>query len=153
MIDQLAGSSLFGNLEHFTIVEISKLCTKLELTAGDALISENDGESFDLYILCDGNVEIVSNHTPKLSSEVALSKRDIEIFGEIGWLLKAKRTATVRCVGDVDVIRIDGDKFMKYLESHPEVGFQVMRNISTLISKRLWQSNGLLKQILWNYKI
>jgi len=153
MIDQLANSSLFGNLGHFSIVEISKICAKLELVDGDTLISENDGESFDLYILCDGNVEIVSNHTPKLSSEVALSKRDIEIFGEIGWLLKARRTATVRCIGDVDVIRINGDELMKYLETHPDVGFQVMRNISTLISKRLWQSNGLLKQILWNINI
>jgi len=155
MIDDLANSSLFENLEHFTIVEISKLCIRLELVAGDVLISENDNDeaSFDLYILCSGNVEIVSNHSPVASGEVALSKRDTEIFGEIGWLLRKKRTATVRCIGDVEAIRINGDEFMQFLEQRPEVGFQVMRNIAYLITKRLSQTNSLLKQILWNINI
>ena len=153
MIEQLAGSSLFGNLEHFTIVEISRFCTRLELVAGDVLISENDGAGFDLYILCDGNVEIVSNHGPASSGEVVLSKRDNDLFGEIGWLLKKKRTATVRCIGDVEAIRIDGENFMQFLENHPDVGFHVMRNMSVLITNRLSETNNLLKQILWNINI
>ena len=74
----------------------------------------------------------------------------IEIFGEIGWLLRGKRTATVRCIGDVEAIRINGDMFMQFLEQRPDVGFQVMRNITLLITKRLSQTNSLLKQILWN---
>ena len=150
MIDQLASSSLFGNLGHFSIVEISKICTKLELIDGDTLISENDLENFDLYILCAGNVEIVSRHKPTITGEVVLSKRDTELFGEIGWLLRKKRTATVRCIGEVDAIRINGDLFMTLLEQHPDMGFQVMRNLSTLITRRMSQASGLLKQILWN---
>ena len=153
MIDALADSSICENLDHFAIEEIAKFCTKLELVVGDNLISEYDGASFDLYILCEGNVEIVSNHGNASSGEVALSKRDTDLFGEIGWLHRKNRTATVRCIGDVEAIRINGDKFMQYLEQHPQVGFQVMRNIALLITRRLSQTDSLLKQILWNINI
>ena len=153
VIDELADSSICENLDHFTIDEIAKFCIKLELVAGDSLISEYDGACFDLYILCAGNVEIVSNHSTASSGEVVLSKRDTDLFGEIGWLHRKNRTATVRCIGDVEAIRINGDKFMRYLEQRPEVGFQVMRNIAHLITERLSQTDSLLKQILWNINI
>lgn len=153
MIDELANSSICENLDHFTIAEIAKFCVKLELVAGDNLISENDGACFDLYVLCAGNVEIVSNHSNVSSGEVALSKRDTDLFGEIGWLHRKNRTATVRCTGDVEAILINGDKFIQYLEQQPKVGFQVMRNIAQLITKRLSEINSLLKKILWNINI
>ena len=153
MIEALGNSSICENLDDFALDEIAKFCTRLELVAGDLLITENDGTGFDLFILCTGNVEIVSNKGDVSSGEVALSEKDTDLFGEIGWLQQKPRTATVRCLGDVDAIRINGDVFMQYLEQHPQVGFQVMRNIALLITKRLSRTDSLLKQILWNIDI
>ena len=82
-----------------------------------------------------------------------MSRQDKDIFGEISWLTQKKRTATIRCLGEVDAICIDGGQFMSYLDQHPQVGFSVMKNIALLLADRLNHADSLLKQILWNSHI
>jgi CRP-like cAMP-binding protein len=56
-------------------------------------------------------------------------------------------------VGEVEAIRIDGEQFMDYLQTHPETGFKVMRAVTRLVADSLSQTDQLLKQILWNTPI
>ena len=153
MINRLETASLFEDLSREEILEISKFCTLLDLYAGDKLISENDSETADLYILFNGQVEIITSGSGLTSDEISISKQDKELLGEISWLSGGKRTATVRCIGEVEAVRIDGKKLMDYLYQYPKVGFFVMRHIARLLSTRLDQTNNLLKQILWNSNI
>jgi len=152
MIEILGQNSLFKGLEGQQLEDIADLSSRTEYDDGDFLIREDD-KNTDLYILCEGSVEIVSNNTAKTSSEVVLSSEDKDVFGEINWLTNSKRTAGVRCHGPVDAIRINGEALMNYLENNPEVGFKVTRRIARLLSARMEESNRLLKQILWNEHI
>jgi CRP-like cAMP-binding protein len=153
MIDNLVDVPLFRDLDMSSLEDITGFCSKQHYDDGDILISENDHDNFDIFILSKGNVEIISNCSPTTSGEVVLSNKDCEVFGEISWLTKENRTATVRCIGEVEAIRIDGDAFMRYLESHPQVGFSVLRNLAITLSKRLGTTDALLKQILWNSSV
>ena len=98
-------------------------------------------------------MEIITSGSGLTSDEISISKQDKELLGEISWLSGGKRTATVRCIGEVEAVRIDGKKLMDYLYQYPKVGFFVMRHIARLLSTRLDQTNNLLKQILWNSNI
>jgi len=153
MIEILTQTSLFEGLSTEQLSDIANFSEHLVLNDGDMLIQEDDAQNADIFILIEGNVEIVSNNTGLTSSEVVLSSEDTEVFGEISWLTNAKRTASVRCHGGAEVIRINGKKLMQYLESKPEVGFVITRRIATLLSQRMEESNRLLKQILWNKHI
>lgn len=153
MINCLVNTFLFQELEFSAIEEIAKFCTKLNLSDGEILISENEAQNYDLFILCMGSVEIVSSSSSKTSEEIVISKQDTEVFGEIAWLTRNKRTATLRCRGEVEAVRIDATKLMEYMEVNPQIGFEIMRKIANLLAKRLEQTNNLLKQILWNTKI
>ena len=153
MIAELEQVQLFKDITGQALEEISCFCTKLELEDGDTFIAENDPRSRDLFILCQGRVEIITSSSGITSSEAIISQQDKELFGEISWISGRKRTATVRCVGEVEAIRIDGERFMNYLESHPETGFIVMRTITTLMANSLSNTDQLLKQILWNTPI
>lgn len=150
MINELLNTYLFKDMEYDALQEIAKFSTRLHLNDGDVLIHENENENFDVFVLCSGPVEVISSSTAAVSSDVAISKQDLEIFGEISWITRRKRTATVRCRGEVDAIRINGKIFMSYLEQHPKVGFEVMRKIAMLLAQRLVSTDTLLKQILWN---
>ena len=152
MIDCLMNTFLFEDLEYTDLERITQFCSQLELDDGDILISENELD-YDLYVLCEGYVEIISTGARNLSGEVVISKQDKNVFGEISWLTNCKRTATLRCRGDVVAIRIDGDKLMAYLDSHSQAGFTVMRRAARLLGERLEDTNNLLKQILWNTNI
>jgi len=152
MIEILGQNSLFKGLADQQLEDIADLSSRTEYDDGDFLIREDD-KNTDLYILCEGLVEIVSNNTAKTSGEVVLSSEDKDVFGEINWLTNSKRTAGVRCHGPVDAIRINGEALMSYLENNTEVGFKVTRRIARLLSARMEESNRLLKQILWNEHI
>ena len=145
--------SIFRDLEFSKLEDIMSFCEKLQLGAGDVLISENDHSNNDLYVLCNGHVEIISNGSGVTSGDVPISKQDKEIFGEISWLTGGKRTATIRCVNDVEAIRIDSKQLSQYLEQNTDVGLAVTRRIALLLAYRLDQTDNLLKQVLWNSNI
>ncbi|MBL1275136.1 MAG: cyclic nucleotide-binding domain-containing protein [Ectothiorhodospiraceae bacterium] len=153
MISELEQVSLFSELNEQALQDINQFCTRLELEEGYELISENDKKSNDLFILCSGRVEIVTRSSDATSSESILSQHEKELFGEISWITGRKRTATVRCVGEVEAILIDGKRFMSYLQENPETGFLVMRAIARLVADSLNHTDQLLKQILWNTPI
>ncbi len=153
MIEELEQVGIFKGLSSTQLDDISRLCSREQYSDGDFLIQEGDDQSDDLYILLSGTVEIVSSNSKTTSSEVVLSKEDKEIFGEISWLTNTRRTAGVRCHGNVEAIRINGDALMSYLESEPEAGFYVTRQIANLLAGRMEESNRLLKQLLWNRDI
>jgi len=149
MVDELLSAAIFKNINRDAMDDISDFCELIELDDGDALISENQNDS-DLYVLWEGKLEVVSSGTEKTSGEIVISKQDYNIFGEITWLTHKRRTATLRCIGSVNAIKIDGEMLSDYLEENPEIGFQVMKNTAKVLAERLENTNTLIKQILWN---
>ena len=153
MLDELDRSSLFHDLSVSQLKEILPFCTLVQLNDGDILIHEGDSGNRDLYLLCMGSVEIVSNNTAIISNEVVLSKEDTELLGEVSWLTGRRRTASVRCRGHVEAIQIDGQALWEHMESHTDIGFLVMKRIALTLSERIDVTDALMKQILWNMVI
>lgn len=150
LIPELEQVRIFKDLDTQSFSDICQFCTKLELSDGEVLISENEQECCDIFVLCKGKVEILSNSSGITSNEVTLSEQDKEIYGEISWLSGIQRTATIRCHGPVVAVHINGKQLYEYLESNPQSGFLVMRSIAQLLAESMGQTNKLLKQILWN---
>ena len=150
MMVELAESSLFSDTNFDVLDDISAFSKRRECSDGDILIEENSAQNFDIFILCEGQVEITSNSSEITSSEIVISSWEKDLLGEISWLLRTQRTATVRCIGETIVIQIDGDKLMDYFESNNEKGYHFMKKIAMLLSKRLVNTDDLLKQLLWN---
>ena len=153
MISELDQVNIFMGLTYVQLENVASFCTRRVYDDGDILIEEGDDRNADLYILLHGTVEIVSSSARTTSSEVVLSREDKQVFGEISWLSGDRRTAGVRCNGQVEAIRVDGQALMHYLEQAPEAGFVVMRQIAILLAQRMSDSNRLLKQLLWNRDI
>lgn len=153
IMDSLQATQLFQSLSRETLADIADVCALLELGPGEILISEDARHDPALYVLCRGDVEVLSNRSGIISGEVVLSRRDVEVFGEVSWLLGGGRTATVRCVNEVLAIRIDGQVLMAYLEQNPASGFEIMRRIACQTAQRLKSTDVLLKQLLWNGEV
>ncbi len=150
MIEILEGISLFEDLDHAMLADISLMCGRHGFYDGEILISESDKENRDLYILISGNVEVLSINKTSVCGEVVLSKKDKDIFGEVGWITDQPRTATIRAIGDVEAIKIDGNQLMEYMEKNSDAGFIIARRIAALLAQRLIFTDDLLKQILWS---
>ena len=149
-LNDLDRSALFQDLTLPQLEEIVKFCTYETYNDYDILIHEDETEQFDLFLLVNGSVEIVSNNSSLTSSEVVLSKEDKDIYGEASWLTKHKRSATVRCKGPVEAIRIDGKALEHHLQEDYSAGYAIMKNIAILLAERMQHTDNLLKQLLWN---
>jgi CRP-like cAMP-binding protein len=60
-----------------------------------------------------------------------------EVFGEIGFVHEAYRTADVRALGAVSVLRFDHDRLQKDLALFPHIMAKLNFNISGILGKRL----------------
>jgi PAS domain S-box-containing protein len=94
---------------------------------GEYLCMEGD-ESKDLYILLSGKLALYKGD--KKITEVAEVGTPI---GEISFLLKTKRTATVKAISPVETIRIPQAKLERFLKEFPAF----MWHISEVLARRL----------------
>lgn len=93
--------------------------------AGEALLTEA-GEDKNLYILIEGEVEVLKGET-----QVNLQSEPGAIFGELAVLLDTGHTATVRAVAPSRFYFVEDAE--AFLRSHPDLTFQLAR----LLAKKL----------------
>jgi PAS domain S-box-containing protein len=98
---------------------------------GDNLFVEGD-ESQDLYFLVSGHLEVL-----KGDKKIAEITEPGALFGELSFLLGAKRTATVQAEDEVSVLRIPKKEISTFLKEFPAVA----EKITEIIAHRLDESS------------
>ncbi len=101
----LRGVPMFRELPMTMLEEVASRMTPSHVAGGTAIVTEGEvGETF--YVLADGSVEVTQRGTPLHRLGAGDS------FGEIALLRDVPRTATVRAVGDVEVMLLERDAFL-----------------------------------------
>jgi len=113
-------------------VKTSRYITPFE--EGKAIFLEGD-DSQDLFILVSGQLNVFKGNT-----KIAEIIEKGSLFGEMSFLLKAKRTATIKAGENVKAIRIPKDEINTFLHDFPEVAGE----ISKLLAKRLDETSRIL---------
>lgn len=113
-------------------VKLNRYITSFE--EGKAIFLEGD-DSQDLFILVSGQLNVFKGNT-----KIAEITEKGSLFGEMSFLLKAKRTATIKAGEDVKAIRIPKDQITTFLHDFPEVAGE----ISKLLAKRLDETSRIL---------
>lgn len=98
---------------------------------GDTLFAEGD-ESQDLYFLVSGHLEVL-----KGDKKIAEITEPGALFGELSFLLGAKRTATIQAENEVRVLRIPRNEVSTFLKDFPTVA----EKITEIIARRLDESS------------
>lgn len=98
---------------------------------GDLLFVEGD-ESQDLYFLVSGRLEVLRG-----GKKIAEMTEPGALFGELSFLLGARRTATVQAENEARVLRIPGKEVSAFLKEFPAVA----EKITGIIARRLDESS------------
>ncbi len=101
---------------------------------GQIILLEGDN-SQDLYILVSGELEILRGN--KKISEIGEKGA---LFGDMSFLLRSKRTATVKAKTDVKALRIPKKEITSFLRKYPDVA----REIAKLLAKRLDETSQVV---------
>jgi CRP-like cAMP-binding protein len=98
------------------------------LPAGTTLCHEGDfGDT--MYLVLEGSLQ-VSKRVIEGAEKVLATLGVGQYVGELSLLTGAQRNATVRAVGDTEVVEIDQDAFMRLLHDQPQVGLDLMRQMA-----------------------
>ena len=143
-VETLRGTELFAGLDEAALAEIAEFSEPLRLGDGGHLISEGREGTRDLYVIIEGVFDIVTSSPRHEGEAMTLGNLSYEVVGEIAWLLGSSRTATVRCRGPMVALRLDGPRLMRFLESRPEIGFEVIRRLMKSLSTKLVDANFFL---------
>lgn len=130
----LAESPLFHGMSDYQIrktILISELCKYQD---GERLI-EQGTRGRSMYLVIRGQLDVVRRDDGGDRPQARLGPGDV--FGEIGFVNSTYRTADVRAIGDVAVLRFDYDRLERDLLFFPRIMAKLNFNISGILGRRL----------------
>ena len=105
----------FPRLSKAALARASNRLQTMRFQSGDVVIRQGD-EPDRFYIVADGEVDVVQHRVEGTDVLVATLHRG-EVFGEIGILEEARRTADVRARTNVEVLALDWRDFKDLLDA------------------------------------
>lgn len=113
----------------------------MNLKAGEYVFREGELGT-EMYIIHEGTVEVLQRVGEEEKCLAVFEKGDF--FGEMSLLEDLPRTASIRAVSDVRLLRINGATFSQMIRDNPEIAVRMMRKLS----RRIRETDRLLKEAL-----
>lgn len=113
----LQRAALLAEAPTSALERLAEASTEQSVAPGTDVVREGD-EADALYVVEHGDLVVLAGARAGQGDELnRLSEGDY--FGEIGLLDRIRRTATVRSVGQVELLRVDGAAFLDVLVDNP----------------------------------
>jgi CRP-like cAMP-binding protein len=128
----------FEDQELHRLLEMSKV---RKFSAGECIVKEDQIDTW-LYILLLGRIKVIKN-----GKQIIVLDRKGEIFGEMGALNSARRSASV--IAETDTVCLATDMFyLEKLNGNEKIafGYVLYRLLSEILSRRLRQTTTALIQ-------
>lgn len=138
LLTVLSSVEIFDGVSPYELEAVSRICQERSYQTGDVITAQ--GESSDeLYIICEGLVEVVRSGTPSdPSPRTIVNLGQGQIFGEMALIDQGPRSATIRAVSERTIVQvIQRDDFEQLFAQNHHLGFVVMRNIAADLSFKL----------------
>jgi hypothetical protein len=130
----LDNSPLFQGMTPYQVRKAILISELHEVAAGTRLI-EQGTMGGSMYLVVSGELEVVRRDDAS-ERRVALLKPG-DVLGEIGFIGATRRTADVRALGPVSVLRFDRDQLANDLRFFPGIVAKLNFNISCILGQRL----------------
>ena len=148
-----ARAELFAGLSPGELDAVRPFFATGALPAGRAVIVEGTPGD-DMFILVSGKVRVRKAMVqkgiavPALEAEAGgktladLSDAQSPFFGEMALLDRDIRSASVTCLTDCRFLRIDRDRFFKFLAERPEIGVKLVTALAKRLARVVRKSNN-----------
>ena len=130
---------LCKGLNAMEIQEMTKISNKVNYQKGD-IITDVNNNTRDIYVLIDGQVDIMSLHGISL-----YRVSNNETFGELAMVGTIKRTAIAVAREESWVMVINMNHLESLGEEYPSIYKKVYKNIVTSLGVKLARANKLIE--------
>jgi len=155
IINYLKQSDIFYQFTPTQLEMVVNLCREVFFQAGEVIFEENSS-SQELYIITQGEVEILINpalvgvpdKTKKVGSVIATLRRG-QSFGEIALVDEGLRSASARAAQEeTRLLVIPRDKLIMLCETHPQLGYRLMYNLAADIAMKIRNTDLRIREQL-----
>jgi CRP-like cAMP-binding protein len=151
----LKHADIFYKLSASQLDLVSAVCAEQSFKTGDIILEENSA-SDELYIIAEGEVEILVN--PALVSDQPDIVRDLvtiatlrrgQSFGEIALVDRGLRSAAVRASqNNTRLLVIPRDRLMQLCDTYPNLGYRLMRNLAADLALKIRTTDLRIRETL-----
>ena len=135
MIDALKRSSFFAGFDDKSLADVAAFAHPMTFEAGQ-IIFDRDEEGRAAYIILKGRVRQGFEVSP--GSEVwFLTGEPGDLFGFGSMLTPRVRSMRAKASEKTDVVALDADALLEYLEANPRFGFIFMERLAQVFMQRL----------------
>ncbi len=138
----LEESALFKNMTNYQRRKAVLISELGEFEEGDLLV-EQGTIGRDMYLILSGEAEVIRHDGNESRTLATLLPGTI--FGEIGYIRETERTADVKALTKISVLRFDYERMQKDLKFFPNIVAKLNFNISYVLGERLADMVGQSK--------
>jgi CRP-like cAMP-binding protein len=143
-VELLRTIPLFANIEPSKLKLLAFTSERLTFRKGQDLCKQ--GEMGDAaFIIIDGEADVLVETDGKVNSVAKAGKHSV--VGEIAILCDVPRTATLRALTDVTVLRISKELFFRLVREFPQMGLAIMRELAARLDRTTSQLTRALGRI------
>ena len=143
---------IFKGLSSFEIKQIFDGCASLNNFEPGEKIIEEGSVNDDLYFLPKGKVQ-VELELGQVSQQQLNTIEGPIVLGEISYLDKSPRSATIKPAEKVSIYVINGRSLDELLGEMPHTGHKIKHNIAFSVAKTLRRMNDLLSREMQKSRI
>ena len=152
IIDMLKQTGLAEGLTDSELELLVPICHARKFGEDEEIFSEAS-IGRELYVICKGRVSIevgLPNRPGRKTERLATANAGM-IFGEVALVDGSPRSARARTMEETDALEILSDDIWNVMESNPRIGYVIMRNLATVLSARLRNTNIWLRnELIWS---
>ncbi len=138
----LASIDLFKDLKLRELEVLSSIIRQEVIQKDEFIIKEGEHGKI-LYILKDGNVEILKDTLSGDNYTVAtLGHEHHAFFGEMALVADDKRSASIKALTICELYTISKDDFLLLGDNHPHLGLLITREIAKILANRIRKSTS-----------
>jgi CRP-like cAMP-binding protein/di/tricarboxylate transporter len=127
-MDLLSGIDVFASLDRVDLARLAAYLEPRRLADGEVVFDQGElGDS--LYIVTDGRVCVYSIASDGGTRTDFATLGAGQYFGEIALILSEPRTASVRAIGEAEVLRLERERFLELIGRNPKVALTVTTKI------------------------
>ncbi len=142
----IASSSLFSGLARDQIAHLGGIATRHRFRAGETVFRQ--GEKGDCaYFLVFGRMDVLIDIPGTSRKRRVSSLTEGTLFGEVGLIDRASRSASVVASSDSICFSIDADKFGALQRQRPDLVSVLLLNLSHLFASRLRLANVMISEL------